>query len=126
MRQTIFQSGDLSIEVAPDATPQALIFKFPAQFTSDICDSAIEVWSQFCDDSDKPYHHVWDCSGMTSFEMAAKKSWQRQMDKCANSIDHISLISDVVISISRGAARLMSKFVKLDLKVFKNLSELHL
>ena len=74
LRQTIFQSGDLSIEVAPDATPQALIFKFPAQFTSDICDSAIEVWSQFCDDSEKPYHHVWDCSGMTSFEMAAKKS----------------------------------------------------
>ena len=98
-----------------------LIFHFQDHFSTTAAEKACEIWTDFHEKNASSLIHIWDCTSMKSFDMAAKNVWMGKMKDHKDYIERIILISDSIFI--RGAARLMSKFSKHPLAVYKSIEE---
>lgn len=99
-----------------------LIFEFRNHFSTRAAEEACEVWTNFHHQNFQGAIHIWDCTRMSGFEMSAKKVWMNKMKVFDSLIERIVLVSDMVLI--RGAARLMSKFSKHQLDVYRSLDQM--
>lgn len=103
---------------------QCLRFEFKGHFNQEICHAATEAWSKrFEEKSDESFDLLWDCTQMDGFDYDAKNDWVETLGKYADRINSIYVVSDSVLI--RGAARVMGKFSKYDMRVFKAMDELN-
>ncbi len=118
----VFQNECLEIKKVYENGENYLHFKLEGKFTANSCKKGYETWRKVnMNNPGKTFVHVWDCSSMTGFEQEAKKMWMRAMDEMCDQMTEVWLIADNILI--RGAARLMSKFTKHELKAFKNTNE---
>lgn len=100
-----------------------LVFRFKGKFTEEAADSAVSAWEKFQNQNPTAtLVHIWNCTEMTGFEVQSKNIWMNQMKKSSDQIKQIMIISDNIVI--RGAARLMSKFSKHALHVYKTEEEM--
>ncbi|MEO9872075.1 hypothetical protein [Ekhidna sp.] len=110
--QTFYQNGKNYIH-----------FIFKDKFTYDSSVTATEAWKEYCDKSPgKNFVHIWDCQNMQGFDKKAKDLWMEYMDSYIGQTEKIILVSDNILI--RGAARIMSKFTKHNLSIYKTFSEM--
>ena len=104
-------------------TGGCLVFRFKGKLTVSGAKKAVEAWSTFQDENPQSeLIHIWNCSHMSGFEVAAKSIWMNQMEELSDTIKRIIIVSDNIVI--RGAARLMSKFIKQELQAYKNEEEM--
>jgi len=100
-----------------------LHFTFKNKFTEHASEIATKEWSDCCKrNPEKKFVHIWDCQSMSGFDKKAKDLWMEHMKKLNDQTDRIILVSDNILI--RGAARIMSKFTKLHLEVYKDIGEM--
>lgn len=99
-----------------------IVFEFRNQFTLDAAKAAVKCWSAHNQEQQQSAIHIWNCRRMSGFEMASKKIWMNHMRESGELIERIILISEMILI--RGAARLMSKFSKHRLDVYRSLKEM--
>lgn len=100
-----------------------LHFSFKNKFTHKSSSIATQAWKDHCDQSpDIKFVHIWDCQSMQGFDKAAKDLWMEYLSTYSNQTEKIILVSDNIVI--RGAARIMSKFTKHSLSVYKSFAEM--
>lgn len=98
-------------------------FVFKGHFNQEICQAATSVWSQkFDSQPNESYDLLWDCTQMDGFDYDARNDWMETMTRYSERINSIHVVSNSILI--RGAARVMGKFTKYDMKVYKTLEEL--
>lgn len=119
---SLFKNDNLEIKKIYEKGKNFMLFTFRGKFSEKSCEEGYNKWKQI--NSRYPldtFIHVWDCEQMTGFEQAAKKKWMVAMNEMYDQMEEVWLVADNILI--RGAARLMSKFSKHELKAFKNTSE---
>ena len=114
---------EVEVEHQKISNQHFLIFEFRNHFSAEAAREASEVWTRFHLDENVSAIHVWNCSWMTGFDIAAKNIWMKKMKEHDQMIDRIVLISEMIII--RGAARLISKFTKHRLDVYRSIPEMN-
>ncbi|HAA15069.1 MAG TPA: hypothetical protein DCE41_26585 [Cytophagales bacterium] len=104
------------------ATP-ILLFTFQGELSKHTAHTLIHKWNNF----HKQYRTrrfilIWDATGMTGYDPAARSQWQRMMKEVRDKIDKIYLVSDK--RVIRLGANLMSMFSKLTIKPVMSLPEI--
>lgn len=121
----VFKNECLDILRIDRQDARFLIFVFRGKLTDRACEEACEIWNDTVQsDPSVVYTHIWDCEKMTGFEQKAKNRWMDAMNYHSNRTNSIWLISDNILI--RGAARLMSKFSRHELKVFRKKDEVQI
>ncbi len=120
--QTLLSLPEVEVESIADGSQHYLIFEFRNHFSIEAAEAAVECWSAYNQQYQQSATHIWNCKRMSGFDMAAKKTWMNKMKESGELIERILLVSEMILI--RGAARLMSKFSKHDLKVYKSLSQM--
>lgn len=118
---TIHKNEHVEIKKFYEHGKNFLVFSFKGKFTEEASKQACEIWKKTLNTSPS-FIHIWDCEQMTGFDQNAKKQWMLCMNESHNQTEEIWLIADNILI--RGAARLMSKFSKHQLKPFKNMDEI--
>ncbi len=123
-KSQILNSPNVDITIDPRFGENCIHFKFKERFSKEASVQATEAWTdEFERNPDLNYTQIWDCSDMKDFEYSARDEWMQTLSKYSNRIKYVSVVSDSVLI--RGAARLMSKFSRLDLRTFKSIDELY-
>ncbi|MEQ9403994.1 MAG: hypothetical protein RIM99_10430 [Cyclobacteriaceae bacterium] len=120
--KTLLSSPDVEVKVEFLNNTECLVFEFRGHFSREVCENATKAWKNYFDEQMKnEFVIVWDCLQMDGFDYDAKNEWAETLSKYADRIRTINVISSSVLI--RGAARLMGKFSKYDLRVFKSYEE---
>lgn len=101
---------------------QFLFFDFYGHFGIDAASTGCEAWTQYLHTVSGASVHIWNCHKMSGFEMRAKDIWMQQMKAHMDRIEKVVLISDQILI--RGSARLMSKFIRKPLNIYKSADEM--
>ena len=119
----LLDSSNVDVSINPAFGSNCMYFKFKGTFTSEAAEEAIRIWTEeFESNPSKKFSHLWDCDEMEKFEMEAKRKWMNALAQHNDQIDHICIVASSIVI--RGAARIMSNFTKLKLRIFKSLEEL--
>lgn len=113
-----FISPELNIQLLKNLNndTKCLHFKFREKFKVETSVSASKVWTNFLDEH--PNEHVefvWDCVGMTGFELEARKEWYEAMKNYKDRISKVYMISDKLMI--RSAAKVMLQFFGIPSKI---------
>ncbi len=121
--QVVLKEDNVELKSFESSSSRFLHFSFKNKFTLDCSEKATRAWSEFC--QSKPgekFVHIWDSQNMSGFDKSAKDLWMKNLDKFSNQTEKVILVADNIII--RGAARIMSKFIKIQLNVYKNMQEM--
>ena len=115
--------GDVSVSHFEHSTSHFLHFQFRGTFDLDQSLSAVEQWKKRCNEQpDVKFVHIWDCQQMSGFDMKARNAWLDQLRSKKDATERIILVSENIFI--RGAGRLMSKFTKHAMTVYKTYGEM--
>lgn len=121
-KQTLLNSPNVDITIDTRYGESCMYFTFNGKFSKEASRLSTEAWiKEFENNPTRTYSHLWDCTGMNDFDFDAKNDWMKTLSNYSHQIEYITVVSDSVLI--RGAARVMSKFSKLDLRVLKSLDE---
>lgn len=120
----LLNSANVDVSIDPRYRDNCMYFQFKGTFDKEASEKATRVWmKEFESNSHKKYKHIWDCTQMKDFHFDAKNSWSETLTKYESRIEVIYVVSESIVI--RGAARLMTKFSKYNLKVFKTIGEMY-
>jgi hypothetical protein len=98
-----------------------LWFTFEGELTASEASDAVEIWQEiFSGSSQKKITVVWDCLKMTSYDITARKTWQKAMKRMKNRIDKCLIVTNN--QHIRYGAMILSLFTSIDIKVSNNLT----
>lgn len=120
--ETLLSLPEVEVESFTDGPQHYLVFEFRNHFSIEAAEAAVNSWSDYNQQYQQSATHIWNCKRMSGFDMAAKKIWMNKMKESGDLIERIILVSEMILI--RGAARLMSKFSKHELKVYKSLNQM--
>ncbi|MFK7953974.1 MAG: hypothetical protein AB8B73_14095 [Ekhidna sp.] len=121
---TLHASSNIDVSMNSQYKGNCMYFQFKGTFDKSASESATKIWKdEFEKNPFKQYKHIWDCTQMKDFHFDAKKAWTDTLAKYEPRIDVIYVVSESIVI--RGAARLMTKLSKYDLKIFKSISEMY-
>lgn len=120
--ETLLAHPEVEVESQTLDNKHFLIFEFRNHFSIAAAEAAVACWVANDQKHQRKAIHIWNCKRMSGFDMGAKKIWMNQMKASGDQIDRIILVSEMVLI--RGAARLMSKFSKHRLDVYKSFSQM--
>lgn len=120
--QTLLSLPEVEVESIANGPQKYLVFEFRNHFSLKAAEAAVNSWSDYNLQHEQSATHIWNCKRMSGFDMAAKKVWMNKMKESGDLIERIILVSEMILI--RGAARLMSKFSKHDLQVYKSLDQM--
>lgn len=119
----ILVEENVEIRKFNDEGQDFLHFTFKNKFTEDSSVKATKAWANFCETNPtQQFVHIWDCQSMSGFDKKAKDLWMEHMNKYSSQTNKIVLVADNIII--RGAARIMSRFTKHKLEIYKTLTEM--
>lgn len=122
--KVLLNSQGVDVSMNPRFGKHCMYFQFKGTFDKKASELSTQAWTdEFEKNPDATYKHVWDCTNMKDFNYDAKKSWTDTLSKFENRIDEIYVVADSIII--RGAARLMTKFSRYDMKIFKTVAEMY-
>ena len=120
--QSLLDSPSVDVAINPQFGESCMHFRFKGKFTKEASVVSTKAWiKEFESNNDRIYTHLWDCTDMTDFDFDAKDSWMKTLESYSRQIDKIAIVSNSILI--RGAARVMSKFTKLNLLVFRSIEE---
>lgn len=120
---TLLSSPSVDISFNPKYGKRCLHFSFKGKFSKEASFLCSKAWSEeFDKNPDKQYVHIWDCEQMTDFDFDAKDVWLEMLFKYKYQIESVWLASNSLFI--RGAARVMSKFSSLNLKIYRSIEEI--
>jgi hypothetical protein len=120
----LLNSPNVDVSINPRYRGNCMYFQFKGTFDKNASQKSTKAWeTEFGSNPTKKYKHIWDCTQMKDFDLDAKKSWSDTLEKFESRIEVIYVVSESIII--RGAARLMTKFSRYNLKVFKTVGEMY-
>ena len=120
--ETLLSHPEVEVETLSVSHQHFLVFEFRNHFSIQAAEAAVAGWSEYNETYKRGAIHIWNCRRMSGFDMGAKKIWMNKMKESGDLIDRIILVSEM--TLIRGAARLMSKFSKHQLDVYKSFSQM--
>lgn len=122
-QQALLSSSNVDVTLDTRYGENCMYFAFKGKFSTEASKLATKAWiEEFESNPTRKYTHLWDCTKMDDFDFDAKNDWMKALSNYSHQIEYITVVSNSVLI--RGAARVMSKFSKLDLRIFKALEEL--
>ncbi|MGD2035848.1 MAG: hypothetical protein PVF73_12365 [Bacteroidales bacterium] len=101
---------------------ECLLFTFEGELTASEAALAVSVWKDlFSGSKQKKITIIWDCKKMTSYDIMARKTWQKALREMKDRIDKCLIITDNR-HIYYGAL-LLSLFTSLDIKVIQDIED---
>ncbi len=120
--QVLLSLPEVEVEAISIDNRQFLLFEFRNHFSTKAAEAAAACWTTYNQEHQQSAIHIWNCKRMSGFDMAAKKVWMAKMKASGSLMERIILISEMILI--RGAARLMSKFSKHLLDVYRSVEEM--
>lgn len=121
--KAVFTDENVAFKSFYESGKNFLHFTFKNKFTYDSSIMATNAWKDYCDKNpSKKFVHIWDCQSMHGFDKTAKDLWMQYLDRYHGQTEKIVLVSDNIVI--RGAARIMSRFTKHKLNVYKTFAEM--
>jgi hypothetical protein len=120
----LLNSPNVDVSINPRYGGNCMYFQFKGTFDKNASEKSTKAWrEEFESNPTTRYKQIWDCTQMKDFHFDAKNSWSDTLSKFESRIDVIYVVSESIII--RGAARLMTKFSKYNLEVFKTVGEMY-